>query len=187
MGPYTFTPVDILPPGLGTAQQEAGFSSENPFTFNSAGPAVGIDGSSYPGENIQVVELEVSPLCYVFTHTLSNQVLCAVQSPPCTASLPFEQQLTPSGASPRPCKWKDEDGTVCEELITSASLPGHLAKHGIEKQHRGHHTTCHWDGCKRKKHMNRESIVRHIREVHLRLRRPSKRVFKALVYRRNTS
>ena len=113
-------------------------------------------------------------MCYASTHTLLNQVSQAMQSPSHTTSLPFEQQLILSVGPFRPCEWKDGDGAVCGELITSASVPEHLIKHGIEKLPRGHLTTCHWVGCKRKKPMNRESIVRHTREVHLHLRRSSK-------------
>lgn len=107
----------------------------------------------------------------MFTHTL-NQVLQAV---PYAASLPFEQQWIRSRGPVRSCEWKDRDGTVCKELITDASVPEHLIKHGIENLHRSLRTTCQWVGCHRNlKPMKRESIVRHIREVHLRLRRPSK-------------
>lgn len=50
----------IPPPGWGIGQQEAGFSSEDSPTFNLADPVVGIDISSYPEENIQMVNTEVS-------------------------------------------------------------------------------------------------------------------------------
>lgn len=41
---------------------------------------------------------------------------------------------------------------------------------------RDHDIKCNWVGCRRKKPMNRESIVRHIREVHLGLKRPPKQM-----------
>ena len=175
--------MDIWPPGLGIGQQEAGSSSENPLTFNFADPVAGTDGSLYPGENVQILDTEVSYLYSSFTHSLLNQVLQVVQSPTHAPISPFEQQLILPGEPVGHCKWKDEYGTVCEEAITRGTLPGHLSEHGIKNKSRNHPTKCNWVGCKTKKPMNRESIVRHIREVHLRLRRPSKGVFKALVHR----
>jgi hypothetical protein len=152
VGPYTFTLVDIPPPDWDIGQQEGGFSSENSPTFNLADP---VDVSSYPGENIQMVDTEV------------------VQRPVYTDT-PFEAQLILSEEPVGHCEWKDDDGTVCWDVLTRAALPGHLSKHGIKNKPRNHPTKCNWVGCKTKKTINRENIVRHVREVHWRLRRPSK-------------
>ena len=98
---------------------------------------------------VSMVDLTVST-GYLFIHTSLNQALQAVQSMPYTACLPFEQRrLILSGGPFRPCEWKDGDGTVCEELITDASVPEHLFKHGIEKLPCINLTTCHWVGCQR--------------------------------------
>ena len=43
--------------------------------------------------------------------------------------------------------------------------------HGIRALPRNHSIKCGWVGCRRKRLMNRETIVRHIREVHLGLNR----------------
>jgi len=111
----------------------------------------------------------------VFTDSLLNQVLQAIQSPPHTASPPFVQQLTLS-VEPQPevlrlCEWKDGDEPVCGKPITHESTPGHLSEHGIRDMSRDEPTTCLWVGCKRKKPMNRESITRHVRYVHVGERR----------------
>lgn len=121
--------------------------------------------------------------CVHTAHTLSNQALQAVQSSFYTAKPRFEQQSTLFERSVSHCKWKDESGPVCEEVLTYGSLPEHLSMHGIKNMTRDSSTKCNWVGCKRKRPMNRESIVRHIREVHLGLKRPlsSRRKFKALV------
>ncbi|KAF8131943.1 hypothetical protein EV363DRAFT_1479771, partial [Boletus edulis] len=139
---YLPTVVDIPLTGWATGHPEAGFSPESPSTFNIANPPFGIDGSSYPGENVQI----------------------AVQSPLYTSILTLEELEWF-------CGWKNEDGTLCDEVFKRASLPMHLAKHGIKNKSRTSPTKCRWLGCKKRKPMNRESIVRHIREVHMRLRR----------------
>ncbi|KAF8557895.1 hypothetical protein OG21DRAFT_137089 [Imleria badia] len=156
-------------PGWGIGQQEVVFSSENLPTFNYADPAVEIDGSLYP----QIAKTEVSSLYSRFTYTLWNQVLQAVQKSLQTAPLPFvEQSIEPTYS----CQWVREYGTLCEDKLTPVNLPMHLSKHGIHNLTRNHPTRCNWVGCKTKKTMNRESIVRHIREVHMRLKRSSKQV-----------
>ena len=99
------------------------------------------------------------------------QVLQTAQSLRPTASVPFEQS-TPGGPVCS-CEWKDGDGTVCGELITGASLPRHLSKHRIGGTDCCW-KTCYWVGCGAT--MHRQSIVRHTREVHLGLRRSSKRL-----------
>ncbi|KAF8420575.1 hypothetical protein L210DRAFT_3654828 [Boletus edulis BED1] len=146
---YPHTVVDIPPTGWATGHPEAGFLPGHPSTFNFVDPPFRIDGSSFPGENVQMVGPE------------------AVQSPLYTSTLTLEELGWL-------CGWKNEDGTLCDEIFTRASLPMHLAKHGIKNKSRTSPTKCRWLGCKARKPMNRESIVRHIREVHMHLRRLSK-------------
>ncbi|KAF8557872.1 hypothetical protein OG21DRAFT_1481889 [Imleria badia] len=152
-GPNAFFVLGIPQPRWGISQPEAGFSSENPPTVNF--PAVRIDGSSYSGENIQMVNTE------------------AVQSRFYTASPPSVQHSIPP--SEPLCQWKNEDGTVCKKALTRESVPEHLSEwHEIKDISRNSLTTCKWAGCN--KSLNRESITRHVREVHMRLKRPSKQV-----------
>ncbi|KAH0828981.1 hypothetical protein J3R83DRAFT_2415 [Lanmaoa asiatica] len=156
--PYVFPPADILPSDWGSTPPGTHFFVESPSTLNSANPAAGVYALPYPGEGSQAVD-----------HN-------AAQSPAYTATPPFEQQSTPFEGSVYCCQWKDGDGTICEEVITHGSLPGHLSKHGIKNMPRDRDTNCNWVGCRRKKPINRESIVRHIREVHLRVKRSPKQV-----------
>ncbi|KAI9573244.1 hypothetical protein HD554DRAFT_2060061 [Boletus coccyginus] len=139
-------------------QLEAGSSLENhpSSRSNFADLAVGVDGLSHAAESTQVVDPE---------------------SAPHTASPPFVQLEQVPMEHRAPCQWRGGDGLVCGEPITHESIPEHLPKHGIEKMSRNCRTTCHWDGCE--KTINRECLVRHFREVHLRgKRRPAKRVQK---------
>ena len=152
-------------------QPEAGSSFENHRSSNFTDLAAGVNGSSYVAENIQMVDPEVSPPWSVFTRNILNLVLQAMQSALYTASPPFMQQLSMGRRAL--CQWKDGDKPVCGKPIDYESTPEHLSKHGVEHMSRGIPTKCHWAGCRRKKFMNRESIVRHVREVHLREKRRS--------------
>ncbi|KAF8131944.1 hypothetical protein EV363DRAFT_1134491, partial [Boletus edulis] len=86
-----------------------------------------------------------------------------------TSSLPV-QSASPQEVVLGTCKWMKEDGTVCEARITSATVPEHLATHGIKKMTGNFRLECRWLECRlrgERKEMNRESIVRHVREKHL--------------------
>ncbi|KAF9235358.1 hypothetical protein BU15DRAFT_78106 [Melanogaster broomeanus] len=69
------------------------------------------------------------------------------------------------------CGWRLRDGSICGGPITKRTVPEHLAvHHGIKKIASYQLIACRWcpDGSDL---IKRESIVRHVREVHLRLRR----------------
>ncbi|KAF8434325.1 hypothetical protein L210DRAFT_3553638 [Boletus edulis BED1] len=120
-------------------------SLDNSSTSNVVDPTVR-NGSSYAGEDVQM----------------------AVESPIYPIIPPFEQlHLTPVGF----CEWYNQGGTrtTCGEALARETLTLHLRKHGIERMNRAWLTTCLWTGCE--KIVNRECIVRHIREVHLGLKR----------------
>jgi hypothetical protein len=74
-------------------------------------------------------------------------------------------QITPST-----CKWRVTDGSICGEIITRPSVPQHLAKHGIVHLRSDTLIECRWcpNGSTR---IKRKGIVRHVREVHLHLKR----------------
>ncbi|KAF8131946.1 hypothetical protein EV363DRAFT_1296122 [Boletus edulis] len=58
--------------------------------------------------------------------------------------------------------------TVCGAQITSATIPEHLATHGIKKMTGNFRLECRWLECRLRgdrKEMNRESIVRHTTEL----------------------
>ncbi|KIK76067.1 hypothetical protein PAXRUDRAFT_835470 [Paxillus rubicundulus Ve08.2h10] len=71
------------------------------------------------------------------------------------------------------CGWREADESVCGGSITRATVPRHLVQHGMVKLRSDALVTCRWcpDGTKP---MNRESIVRHVLEVHLDIRRTPK-------------
>ena len=153
--------------------------SKDPPTFNFSDSPCEIAISTHPSyheENAQVVEPAVSYLCSGSSYTSSNDVLQPISSPSHVTGPPCKQQSVLPGETVRVCEWQNEDGTPCGGVITRVTLSEHLSNHGIKKMTRNHPTKCGWVGCKRKKSMNRESVVRHIREVHLHMKRPSKRV-----------
>ena len=189
MGPCVFPVLGIPPPSWNISQQfglEAAFSSDNTPTSNCANPEIGTDNPPYPGENIQMVDTEVSSLYVGLTDsTLSNQVSQAVQVPFHTVSPPSVQQSTVPSEPDHPCQWpgRNEGGKFCGEKLTRKSVPEHLAeRHGIKDMPRNISTECKWAGCN--KMLNRESMTRHTREVHMRIKRPSNS--KARAHRLNT-
>ncbi|KAF8845894.1 hypothetical protein BDN67DRAFT_998928 [Paxillus ammoniavirescens] len=74
-------------------------------------------------------------------------------------------QVTPST-----CEWRTTDGSICGEIITRPTVPQHLAKHGIVDLRSDMPIGCLW--CPNgSKIIKRKGIVRHVREVHLHLKR----------------
>ncbi|KAG9308164.1 WD40-repeat-containing domain protein [Chiua virens] len=71
------------------------------------------------------------------------------------------------------CGWINDDGTMCAQPITTTSLSHHLTIHGANELRRDHRVSCRWTGCRLKDQtkMNRESMLRHVREVHMGLKR----------------
>ena len=169
MGPCVFPVLGIPPPSCSISRQfglEATFSSDNTPTSNYANPEIRADNPPYSG-------------------TLSNRVSQAVQVPFHTVSPPSVQQSTVPSEPDHPCQWpaRNEDGKFCDEKLTRKSVPEHLAKwHGIKDMSRDHPTECKWFHCN--KMINRESLVRHTREVHMRMKRPPNS--KAPAHRLNT-
>ncbi|KAG9312293.1 hypothetical protein JVU11DRAFT_7599 [Chiua virens] len=74
-------------------------------------------------------------------------------------------------AAPTTCQWQYLGMPICGEDITRESVPAHLATHGIHKMHKDRVVQCCWQGCG--SFVKRESMTRHCREVHLRLKRKS--------------
>ncbi|KIJ08783.1 hypothetical protein PAXINDRAFT_102444 [Paxillus involutus ATCC 200175] len=77
-----------------------------------------------------------------------------------------------SETTPHKCGWRATDGSTCKGSITGVTIPEHLVQHGITDMAYSVRIQCRWcpDG---KKPIKRESIVRHVREVHMLLKRPS--------------
>ncbi|KAF9235357.1 hypothetical protein BU15DRAFT_64944 [Melanogaster broomeanus] len=80
------------------------------------------------------------------------------------------QARAPDHLSEKICGWRGTDGSICGERVSRKTVPKHLAVHGITKMSYNMPVICRWcpDG---RVPMKRESIVRHFREVHLRLQR----------------
>ena len=86
-----------------------------------------------------------------------------------TYSLPV-QSVSPTDTMLHTCEWVKEDGTTCGVPITKSTVSEHLIIHGVQNKTHNHRLVCGWHGCRLRKGkgvMNRESIVRHIRERHL--------------------
>ncbi|KIK76742.1 hypothetical protein PAXRUDRAFT_413549 [Paxillus rubicundulus Ve08.2h10] len=78
----------------------------------------------------------------------------------------------PAGEAALTCKWRATNGSICGASITGSTVPQHLVQHGITKLSFDTLIECHW--CPNgSKPMKRESIVRHVRGVHLHLTRKS--------------
>lgn len=98
---------------------------------------------------------------------------CSVASSPHplirTSSLPV--QATSFGKTVKHfCEWVKDDGTLCAAHITRETISKHLIVHGIKLMPKNMPVRCRWFRCRikgNKETMNRESIVRHVRETHL--------------------
>ncbi|KAG6382128.1 hypothetical protein JVT61DRAFT_771 [Boletus reticuloceps] len=97
----------------------------------------------------------------------------SITSPPYrpirTSSLPV-QSASPKEMMIGTCKWIGDDGAICGAQISWTTIPEHLAIHGIKKMTGNFRLQCRWLECRLRgdrKEMNRESIVRHVREKHL--------------------
>ncbi|KAF9232220.1 hypothetical protein BU15DRAFT_67655 [Melanogaster broomeanus] len=73
------------------------------------------------------------------------------------------------------CEWRENDGPICGKMFTTETLPVHLADHWHQRYASHEPTVCWW--CRAVKTIKRESILRHVREVHLRLKRLPTRGF----------
>ncbi|KIK77408.1 hypothetical protein PAXRUDRAFT_379600 [Paxillus rubicundulus Ve08.2h10] len=76
----------------------------------------------------------------------------------------------PPETAPHRCGWRATDGSTCEGSLTGSTISEHLVQHGITDLASSVRVECRWcpDG---RKAIKRESIVRHVREVHLCLKR----------------
>ncbi|KAI5997426.1 hypothetical protein EDD15DRAFT_2245655, partial [Pisolithus albus] len=73
------------------------------------------------------------------------------------------------------CGWKNDNGIVCGDLVTSDNLANHFATlHGIKNMASSVKIDCRWCPPSLRKQVKRESMLRHLREVHLRCPRPRK-------------
>lgn len=96
------------------------------------------------------------------------------------SSLPVQSVSPEETAVLHTCQWMKDDGTPCGGQITHVIAQQHLRYiHSIKNMARGDLIPCRWLGCQLrgdKDTMNRESILRHVREHHLGRKRPTKRV-----------
>ncbi|KAF9222389.1 hypothetical protein BS17DRAFT_186348 [Gyrodon lividus] len=78
----------------------------------------------------------------------------------------------PLSETPHRCQWREIDGSICGGNITRKTTSEHLVVHGIVKKASNIPIICRWcpDG---REPMKRESIVRHVREAHLGVKRTS--------------
>ncbi|KAI6022202.1 hypothetical protein PISMIDRAFT_178147 [Pisolithus microcarpus 441] len=123
-----------------------------------------------------------SDLCYSF-----EDLQIPVGSPMTDHSLVVTQKSLPmayqSRGSTVPCGWKDNDGIVCGGPVTSDNLANHFAAlHGIKNMASSVKIDCRWCPSGLRKQVKRESMLRHLREVHLRCPRPKKEAARSFSY-----
>ncbi|KAI6104774.1 hypothetical protein EDD16DRAFT_255286 [Pisolithus croceorrhizus] len=72
------------------------------------------------------------------------------------------------------CGWIEPDGKTCDERI-DYHCEGHFATaHGIQNMSWDVKAECRWCPASAKKEVKRKSFIRHIREVHMKYRRPQR-------------
>jgi hypothetical protein len=103
----------------------------------------------------------------------SHRVRSRTHTPYSTYNAPSSSNESFPETNPhsRLCGWRSEDDSECGGVVTRQTVSQHLAAwHGIRKKASHERITCRWcpDGTDP---IKRESIARHLREVHLRLRR----------------
>jgi hypothetical protein len=103
----------------------------------------------------------------------------SVPSPPYHRIPVRKSSLPVQSVSPKEtvhtCQWMIDDGTPCGAQTTHTMVRQHLrSTHGVKDMARNDLMLCRWLGCRLrgdKVTMNRESILRHVRERHLDCRR----------------
>ncbi|KAL4078790.1 hypothetical protein V8B97DRAFT_1933475 [Scleroderma yunnanense] len=71
----------------------------------------------------------------------------------------------------RPCQHPDSNGGLCGTIINCITVAAHFRDgHGLVDLRRKDRVICEWSGCSKK--ISRHNFVRHVREKHLRHRRP---------------
>ncbi|KAH7883376.1 hypothetical protein F5I97DRAFT_233380 [Phlebopus sp. FC_14] len=86
-------------------------------------------------------------------------------------SCPYSSPLNHHPAAVQECRWLHTRGFKCGADISFTTCPAHLVDHGIINLPSSYRLKCMWQGCELT--LKRESVVRHVREAHLRIRRAS--------------
>ncbi|KAG2064517.1 hypothetical protein BDR04DRAFT_1109989 [Suillus decipiens] len=70
------------------------------------------------------------------------------------------------------CKWNDGDGP-CGQTASQAEMINHLSSSHLPRPGRARtiKCQCQWEGCNRTDHFCRDTILRHIRQIHLGINR----------------
>ncbi|KAG2153247.1 hypothetical protein DEU56DRAFT_751847 [Suillus clintonianus] len=76
--------------------------------------------------------------------------------------------FTPANVGNTVCLWDDGSGNHCGANINLSDLRIHLRTHGVKGPAKSV-VSCAWDDCGRDP-MKKESIIRHVKEVHLRVK-----------------
>lgn len=72
------------------------------------------------------------------------------------------------------CKWLDGHD-LCGRTIDANKIPEHMCTYHLEPSKRASHPLCQLEGCQRLlSPYRRDTIIRHVREVHLRIRGQSR-------------
>ncbi|KAJ8579886.1 hypothetical protein M405DRAFT_938978 [Rhizopogon salebrosus TDB-379] len=72
------------------------------------------------------------------------------------------------------CEWHD-GSRLCGEIVYASRMAEHMTSYHLESALPGSHLLqCRWGDCQRKKHLRRDTIVRHIVEKHFKIKYRSK-------------
>lgn len=66
------------------------------------------------------------------------------------------------------CKWRDSRG-LCDKHVNEEKVTDHMTSH-LPTPSPDLMVECQWDGCKLENYIRRDTILRHIRQVHLKIR-----------------
>jgi hypothetical protein len=66
------------------------------------------------------------------------------------------------------CKWPVEHD-LCDTTVNEGDIADHMSSFHLPPPGRTP-MKCEWDGCKLKKHICRDTIIRHIRQIHFKIR-----------------
>jgi hypothetical protein len=107
-----------------------------------------------------------------FLRTVSMELICTSSSMPLFKRTDFFSSA--AGQPPHnavlthACKWRDSRG-LCDKHVNEEKVTDHMTSHLPTRSH-DLMVECQWDGCKLENYIRRDTILRHIRQVHLKIR-----------------
>lgn len=160
---WTGHPMEIYNPPLTPVPVWHAFRALNPVDLERRQ----MDSSGFsPSASTQATNPPISQSYYPANAASAGATPPGADHVPAT---PAEQSAHNDRMFSKQCGWKDSDGSICNTAI-SYDCQDHFANaHGIIQLSRHSTVSCRW--CEPKKRMKRGCILRHVREVHLRVSR----------------